>query len=175
MLLISLRWSYLMAVLLASSVEAGRILPQAAQERAEFVGESRGVRYTAEHAYGHTFEVWRIRGKPVGVWARVEGPADGFLTVRVADLQLGPQGMVSFSATFCDLKESFAGALSDKSLKGTVTLTGRNGVFDSKIVDLIKDQSPGFGASLPLAEWNFLIEGRLRRGAPDCSPLRSRK
>ena len=109
MLSIPLRWSDSMAVLLAGSVEAGRILPQAATERAEFLGEFRGVRYTAEHAYGYTFELWRVSGKPVGLWARVEGFPDTFLTVRVADLHLGRQGMVSFSATFCELKESFAG------------------------------------------------------------------
>ena len=170
MLSISLRWSYLMAVLLAGSVEAGRILPQAATERAEFLGEFRGVRYTAEHAYGYTFELWRVSGKPVGLWARVEGFPDSFLTVRVADLELGPQGLVSFSATFCDLKESFAGVLGDKNLKGTVTLTSRKGVFGSTMVALINDESPGVAASLPLAEWHFLIEGRLRRGAPACSP-----
>ena len=85
MLSISLRWSYLMAVLLAASVEPSRILPQAATERAEFVGEFRGVRYTAEHASGYTFELWRVSGKPVGLWARVEGFPDSFLTARVAD------------------------------------------------------------------------------------------
>jgi hypothetical protein len=166
---------YFLAAMLAASVDPGRALPQGVTERAEFVGEYRGVRYTAEHAYGYTFELWRVRGKPVGLWARVEGFPDSFLTARVVDLELGPQGIVSFSATFCDLKESFAGALSDKNLKGTVTLTGRKGVFDSKIVDLIKDESPSIAASLPAAEWNFLIEGRLRRGAPNCSPLQTGK
>ena len=171
MLSISFRWSYLTAVLLAGSIAPGRAFPQGATERAEFVGEYRGVRYTAEHAYGYTFELWRVNGKPVGLWARVEGFTDPSPTVRVADLELGPQGLVSFSAIFCDLQESFAGALSDKNLKGTVTLTGRKGRFDSKIVDLIRDEHPGIAASLPVAEWNFLIEGRLRRGAPDCRTL----
>ena len=173
--MISLRWLYFLAAMLAASVDPGRALPPGVTERAEFVGEYRGVRHTAEHAYGYTFELWRVSGKPVGLWARVEGFPDSFLTARVADLELGPQGMVSFSATFCDLKESFAGALSDQNLKGTVTLTGRKGVFDSKIVALIKDESPSIAASLPVAEWNFLIEGRIRRGAPNCSPLQTGK
>jgi hypothetical protein len=169
--MISLRWSYLMAVLLAGSVEPGRAVPQGTSERAEFVGEYRGVRYTEEHAYGYTFEIWRVNGRPVGLWAQVEGYPDTFLTVRVADLELGPQGMVAFSATFCDVKESFAGVMSETNLKGTVTLSGPKGVFDSKIVDLIKDQRPRIAASLPVSEWTFMIEGRLRRGAPDCDPL----
>ena len=160
-----------MAVLLAASVEPGRALPQGPTERAEFVGEYRGVRYTEEHAYGYTFELWRVNGQPVGLWARVEGFPDSFLTVRVADLKLGPDGMISFSATFCDLKESFAGELSDRSLKGTVMLSGPKGVVDRKVVDLVKDQKPGIAGSLPVAEWTAMIEGRLRRASPRCGPL----
>ena len=160
-----------MAVLLAASVEPGRALPQRATERAEFVGEYRGVSYTEERAYGYTFELWRVNGQPVGLWARVEGLPDRFLTARVADLELGPDGMVSFSATFCDLKESFAGELGDRSLKGTVILSGREEAVDRQVVDLIKDQSPNIAASLPVAEWTTMIDGRLLRGAPDCGPL----
>jgi hypothetical protein len=169
--MISLRWSYLMAVLLAGSVEPGRAVPQGTSDRAEFVGEYRGVRYTEEHAYGYTFELWRVNGRPVGLWASVEGFPDSFLTARVADLELGPQGMVSFSATFCDLKESFAGVLSERNLKGTVTLSTRKGVFDSKTVDLVRDRTPGIAASLPVAQWTLMIEGRLRRGTADCGPV----
>ena len=169
--MISLRLSYLMAVLLAASVEPGRALPQGPTERAEFVGEYRGVRYTEEHAHGYTFELWRVNGQPVGLWTRVGGLGDTFSTVRVTDLELGPQGMVSFSATVCYVKESVAGELSDRSLKGTVILSGRREAVDRKVVDLIKDQSPNIAASLPVTEWTAMIEGRLRRAAPRCEPL----
>lgn len=169
--MISLRLSYLLAVLLAASVEPGRALPQGPAERAEFVGEYRGVRYTEEHAYGYTLELWRVNGQPVGLWSRVEGLPDTSLTTRVADLELGPQGMASFSATFCDVKESFAGELGDGTLKGTLILSGPKGVFDRKVVDLVRDQKPAIAASLPVAEWTAMIEGRLRRYAPRCGPL----
>lgn len=169
--MISLRLSYLMAVLLAASVEQSRALPQGPSERAEFVGEYRGVRYTEEHAHGYTFDLWRVNGELVGLWTRVGGLGDTFSTVRVADLELGSQGMVSFSATVCDVKESFAGELGDRSLKGTVIFSGPNGVFDRKVVDLVKDRTPGIAASLPIAEWTVMIEGRLRRSTnavPHC-------
>ena len=79
--------------------------------------------------------------------------------------------MVSFTATFCDLRESFAGELGDRSLKGTVILSGLKGVVDRKVVDLVKDQTPGIAGSLPVAEWTAMIEGRLRRARPRCGPL----
>jgi hypothetical protein len=170
--LISLRLSYLMAVLLAASVEPGRALPQGPTERAEFVGEYRGVQYTEEDASDHTFEIWRVDGQPVGLWTRVGGFGDTFSTVRVADLELGPQGMVSFFATVCNVKEFFAGELRDRSLKGTVILSGPKGVFDRTTVELVNDPRPSIGASLPVADWTFMIEGRLRRDAPDCGSLR---
>lgn len=152
--MISLRWSYLMAVLLAGSAEPGRAVPQRQTEKAVFVGEYRSVRDE------YTFELWRVNGRPVAVWG----------TARVSDLQFGPDGMISFFATSCDVKESFAGELSDVNLEGTLLLSSRNGAVDRKIVALVKDQKPGLAASLPLAEWSFMIEGRLRRDAPDCSP-----
>ena len=102
------------------------------------------------------------------------GFGDTFSTVRVTDLELGPQEMVSFSATGCYTKESFAGELSDTSLKGTVIFSGPKGVFDRKVVDLVKDQKPGIAASVPVAEWTAMIEGRLRRAAPRCGPLQIR-
>ena len=161
-----------MAVLLAASVEPGRALPQRASERAEFVGEYRGVRYTDDQTYSYTFELWRVNGLPIGLWARVDGLPDTSLTARVTDLELGPQGMVSFSAAFCDVNEVFAGELTDRSLKGTVTLS-RGDPVDRKVVDLIKDQSPNIAASLPIAEWTTMVEGRLRRAAPAASLCRS--
>ena len=169
--MISLRLAYLMAVLLAASVEPGRALPQGPTERAEFVGEYRGVRYTEEHASGYTFDLWRVNGELIGLWTRVGGLHDTFSTVRVADLELGPQRQVSFSATVCNVKESVAGELSDTSLKGTVILSGPKGVVDRKVVDLVKDQKPGIAGSLPVAEWTAMIEGRLRRASPRCGPL----
>lgn len=151
--MISLRWSFLMAVLLAGSAEPGRAVPQRQVERAEFVGEYRSVRE------GHTFELWLVNGRPVAMWG----------TAHAYDLELGPDGMISFSATSCGLQESFAGELSDTNLDGTVLLSGRNGVVDRKIVALVKDRTPALAASLPLVEWAAMIEGRLRRDAPDCT------
>jgi hypothetical protein len=162
------------ALLILLFLTSSHSLDVGSQERAvssvEFQGLYEGVRYTAEHAYGYTFELWRVDGTLFGLWSRVEGPPDRFLISQAYDVRLDSEGRMSFWAKFCQLKESFDGRLTAKSLSGTVKLESPKGVFDSKTVSLIHSEK-STEQSLPASEWKARIDQRLQRGTPDCEPL----
>ena len=64
----------------------------------EFVGRFSDMRYTEEHAYGHTVELWRAGRCVFGLFEDAEGLAGDTPASELTDVHYSPGGTLSFTA-----------------------------------------------------------------------------
>ena len=122
--------------------------------RIDLVGEYTDMRYTEEHAYGYTVELWRSGPCLFGLFLASAGLAGDTPTGRIEDLKFDPRtGAIAFVARLTlgrltakglDNVESrdlyrFTGKLNKNALRGTVRHT-----------NALLPQQPGESAALVL-------------------------
>jgi hypothetical protein len=76
----------------------------------EFVGRFSNMRYTEEHAYGHTVELWRAGRCVFGLFENSEGLAGDTPAGLLSDVHYSPGGAVSFSVKLTTGMTTVAGS-----------------------------------------------------------------
>ncbi len=138
-----------------------------------FVGEFSNMRYTEEHAYGYSIQLWREGAAVFGLFLASEGLAGDTPTGLLDDLKYDPRsGKLSFKAKLTmgvdarqqpshDLFE-FDGTLSARAVSGVV----KHGAASERIN--LRKLQPDAALAQPRTydEWKLQTDEILRRRGP---------
>jgi len=166
------------------AVSGNGALPQTPSSAVAIVGEFSNMRYTEEHAYGYSVQLWRERGRLFGLFLASAGLAGDTPTGVLENVKFDSRtGKLSFSARLTigsvllangqqapsrDFFE-FEGAMTGSMLTGTLRESDRlqaSRPASSKRIRLTKQSETTMSRAKSYDEWRSEVSEILRHRGP---------